>query len=376
MANRRPPPAPTPKHGGRAAPRRRLGTLRPPGSSPGMLSDHVTGPRRVVLKVYDEHGVETVADPDTDACTALRRQGRRIWLDVAGTPDSALLRMLGEAFGLHRLALEDVQAAGTQRPKADSYDGILFVVLSDVERQPSGQLEIEQVSLFLGRDFVVSFHDSEGEDAFAPVRKRLDSDANPMRARGPDYLFYALIDVVIDRKFPLLEDFGDRLDALEAQVLEKATPDSARSIQHARRSLHVLRRAIWPERDVVAALLREDNDLIQPETRVFLRDCYDHAVQVIEVLETYREIGSGLMDIYVSSISNRLNDIMRVLTVIATIFMPLSFLASVYGMNFDRQAGPLAMPELGWAYGYPVIWGVFIALAVGMILWFRRRGFF
>ena len=358
-----------------AAGRRRLGQITP-GASPGTLTDQVPGVRRVVLKSYSRDGVETREDPDAAACEAFRARGERIWLDIAGVPDSALLGMLGEAFGLHRLALEDVQRAGTQRPKVDQYEDVLFVVLNDVERQPSGQLEIEQVSLFLGPSFVVSFHDADGEDPFEPVRRRLDSDANPMRGRGSDYLFYALVDLVIDRKFPLLEDFGDRLDALEAQVLERATPDSARDIQQARRSLHVLRRAIWPERDVVAALLRDDNALIRPETRVYLRDCYDHAAQVIEVLETYRETASGLMDIYVSAISNRLNDIMRVLTVIATIFMPLSFLASVFGMNFDRDAGPFAMPELGWAWGYPAIWGVFLTIAVAMIVWFRRRGFF
>ncbi|BBK31801.1 magnesium transporter [Stella humosa] len=347
-----------------------------PGLSPGTLTDQVAGVRRVRLRVYDEHGVETRDDPDEATCGAFRARGGRIWLDVAGVPDAGLLRMLGAAFGLHRLALEDVQRAGAQRPKVDSYDGVLFAVLNDVERQASGLLEIEQVSLFLGPSFVVSFHDGEGDDIFAPVARRLDSADNPMRGRGSDYLFYALVDLVIDRKFPLLEDFGDRLDALEAEVLERATPDSARAIQQARRSLHVLRRAIWPERDVVANLLRDDNALIRPETRVYLRDCYDHAAQVIEVLETYRETASGLMDIYVSAISNRLNDIMRLLTVIATIFMPLSFLASVYGMNFDRDAGPLAMPELGWAYGYPAIWCVFITVAIGMIVWFRRRGFF
>ena len=353
---------------------RRLGPIAP-GASPGTLTDEVAGVRRVVLKAYDGNGVETRDDPDAAACAAFRADGRRIWLDIAGTPDAALLRMLGDAFGLHRLALEDVQRAGAQRPKVDSYDGVLFAVLNDVERQPSGQLETEQVSLFLGASFVVSIHDGEGDDIFEPVRRRLDSAENPMRGRGVDYLFYALVDLVIDRKFPLLEDFGDRLDALEADVLERATPDSARAIQRARRSLHVLRRAIWPERDVVAALLRDDNPLVRPETRVYLRDCYDHAAQVIELLETYRETASGLMDIYVSAISNRLNDVMRLLTVIATIFMPLSFLASVFGMNFDREAGPLAMPELGWAYGYPAIWCVFIAIAVGMVVWFRRRGF-
>lgn len=366
----------TARQAGVRAGRRRRGAGITPGASPGTLTDQVPGVRRVILKSYGPDGVETRDDPDAAACEAFRRTGHRIWLDIAGVPDSGLLGMLGEAFGLHRLALEDVQRGGAQRPKVEQYGDVLFVVLNDVERQPDGQLEIEQVSLFLGASFVVSIHDGEGEDPFEPVRRRLDSAANPMRTRGPDYLFYALVDLVIDRKFPLLEAFGDELDRLEADVLERPTPDSARAIQAARRSLRVLRRAIWPERDVVAALLRDDNPQIRAETRVFLRDCYDHAAQVIEILETSRETASGLMDIYVSAISNRLNDIMRLLTVIATIFMPLSFLASVYGMNFDRDAGPLAMPELGWAWGYPAIWGVFVTIAIGMIVWFRRRGFF
>ncbi|MCC7275026.1 MAG: magnesium/cobalt transporter CorA [Alphaproteobacteria bacterium] len=353
-----------------ASPRRRRGFgFGAPGTSPGTLRDDVGGVARVVLKTYDDAGITTVEGPTPALCEAARAKGAKTWIDIAGRPDAALLRVLGDAFHLHSLALEDVQRPGAQRPKAESYGRTLFVVLNDVERRPDGRLEIEQVSLFLGDDFVVSVHDAEGEDPFEPVRRRLDSDANPMRKRGSDYLFYALVDVVVDRKFPFLEDFGDRLEMLETEMLADATRDSVVHIQEARRALHVLRRAIWPERDVVNALVRDDDPLIGAETRIFLRDCYDHAAQIIEILETYRETASSLMDIYVSSISNRLNDIMRVLTVIATIFMPLSFIASVYGMNFEH------MPELKWYWAYPAIWVVFVAVAGAMLVWFRRRRF-
>lgn len=347
-----------------------------PGSPPGELTDERKGPRRVTLTVYDADGVTRTESPTALDCSDACSVGKVVWLDVMGVPDAALLRLAGEAFGLHPLALEDVQRAGGQRPKAEVYGETLFVVLNDVEAQADGRLAVEQVSLFLGKSFVVSFRDDEGEDPFAAVRRRLEAPASRMRQRGVDYLFYALIDVVIDRKFPFVEHFGERLEAVEAEVLTRATRNTVRHIQTVRRALHLLRRAVWPERDVINTLMRDDFGLIQPETRIYLRDCYDHAVQIIEVLETYRETASALMDVYVSSISNRLNEIMRVLTVIATIFMPLSFLASVFGMNFDREASPWNMPELGWAYGYPAAWTLFIVIGIAMVVWFRRRGFF
>ncbi|MGE0715398.1 MAG: CorA family divalent cation transporter, partial [Alphaproteobacteria bacterium] len=216
--------------------RRRRYLLNEPGTSPGTLRDGTGVGSRVVLKTYDAEGVTTVDGPTADLCADSRRPGTKVWLDIAGRPDAALLNVLGETFGLHPLALEDVQRPGAQRPKVEAYGDILFVVLNDVDRQAEGRLEIEQASLFLGRDFVVSIHDAVGDDPLEPVRRRLDAAGNPMRKRGSDYLMYALVDVIIDRKFPFLEDFGDRLEELEGEVLARATPASVGRIQETRRA--------------------------------------------------------------------------------------------------------------------------------------------
>lgn len=345
----------------------------PPGSSPGLLRDSPGGRARVTLTVYGPDGVETIADATPERCAAARSGDRVVWLDVAGTPDGTLLRTLGDSFGLHTLALEDVQDSGAQRPKVETYDAHLFVITNAIDAHDDA-LAVRNVGLFLGRGFVVSFHDRSG-DPFRPIRRRLEAPTSRMRGRGADYLLYALVDLSVDEKFPLLEALGERIEALETALLDHPEEAMARTIHAVKRDLLLLRRCAFPERDVVGHLLRDDTGLISPDTRIFLRDCHDHAVQTIEVLESHRDMAASLMDVYIGGISNRLNQVMKVLTGVATVFMPLSFLAGVYGMNFDR-ASPWGMPELGWAYGYPAIWAVFLAVAGTMLWWFRRRGFF
>jgi len=300
------------------------------------------------------------------------------WINVDGLGDIPTLQHIGTMFGLHPLALEDVVNLH-QRPKLEAYDGYLFIVLRMpmamapvVDSAPS-RLETEQVSMVLGHDFVVTFQDQPG-DSFGPVRHRLRSAGGQIRQRGPDYLAYALIDSAIDAFFPILENYGEQVEALEDDVIAHPGTRQIARIHDLKRNLLTARRALWPLRDMVNALLREETALIDGHTRIYLRDCLDHAIQLIDMIETYREICSGLVEIHLSSVSNRMNEVMMLLTIIATIFIPLTFIVGVYGMNFDRAAGPLAMPELGWRYGYPAILLLMSLIAAGLIIWFRSKG--
>ena len=277
---------------------------------------------------------------------------------------------MGGLFHLHPLALEDAVNVH-QRSKVDRYGDQLFITA----RVPADTVgfRTEQVSLFVGKNFVITFLEDPG-DCFEPVRRRLRDDEGLIRRRGADYLAYALLDASIDAYFPLLETFGDRLEELEDEVIATPSRTTVGRIHDAKHDLRMLRRAIWPMREAMSQLSRDDTPVIAVETRVYFRDLYDHAVQIIDIVETYRELGSDLNDLYLSALSNRMNEIMRVLTVIATIFMPLSFVAGLYGMNFDTQASPWNMPELHWRYGYPLALATMAAVAFGMLLFFRRRG--
>jgi magnesium transporter len=296
------------------------------------------------------------------------------WINVDGLGDIPTLRHIGTMFGLHPLALEDIVNLH-QRPKVEAYEGYLFIVLRMPVSVPSippssaPRLETEQVTMALGPDFVVTFQERPG-DSFEPVRHRLRSPGGQIRQRGPDYLAYALIDAF----FPILEDYGEQVEALEDDVIAHPGNRQIARIHELKRNLLTARRALWPLRDMLNALLREETPLIDPQTRIYLRDCHDHAIQLIDLVETYREICSGLVEIHLSSVSNRMNEIMKVLTIIATIFIPLTFIVGVYGMNFDPAAGPLSMPELGWRYGYPAVLLLMTLIAAGLLIWFRRKG--
>ena len=277
--------------------------------------------------------------------------------------------------GLHHLALEDVINTG-QRPKIDEYDEQLFVVMAHPLIDDEGEnTSVYQLSLFLGPNFVVSFHPG-GKDHFDPIRKRLRDHVGRIRERGAAYLLYALIDLVIDDGFPVLEWLGDEIEELEEEMLETPTSAHLRRLYQLKRTLVILRRMLWPQRDVVSRLARGETACLSEETNIYFNDCYDHTIQIMDLIESYRDMATGLLDVYLSSVSYRLNEIMRVLTVIATIFIPLTFLVGVYGMNFRNDHSPWAMPELSWYYGYPLVWLVMIVIAAGMLLLFRRRKWF
>jgi magnesium transporter len=293
------------------------------------------------------------------------------WINIEGLHDVALIQKLGSHFGFHPLALEDVLNCA-QRPKVEDYETYHFLVMKSVHLAEE-QLEIEQISFFLAGNYVITLQEQEG-DSFEKVRERIRQGKGMIRKSGPDYLTYALLDALVDEFFPVLERYGERIEDLEDVLITRPAPGTLAAIQQIKRELLILRRAAWPEREVINSLQRAETDVIQPPTQVFLRDCYDHAIQVIDMIETYRDLASGMQEVYLSSLSNRMNEIMKVLTIISTIFIPLSFIAGVWGMNFDTRASPLNMPELEWYWGYPAALGLMAVTAGSLLVYFRRKG--
>ena len=318
---------------------------------------------------YGPDAIEEIARPNLKKIAAGRGVRPVLWLDVAGLGDVDLISALGAQFDLNALALEDTVNVH-QRPKAEEFPGHLFAVVRML--RPGAGPQSEQITLFLGSDFLLTFQETAG-DCFSAVRERLRQSKGRVRMRGPDYLAYCLMDAVIDGYFPVLEAYGERLEALEDAIITRPDQHHARELHAIKRDLLLLRRAIWPAREMIHHLTRDSGTFIQEETRPFLRDVYDHVVQLMDMLETYREIASGLLDVYLSAMSAKLNEVMKVLTIIATIFMPLGFLAGLWGMNFDR-ASPFNMPELNWRFGYPAALVVMLAVAGALVLYFRRKG--
>lgn len=348
----------------------------PPGTPPGTLTAPpvtAAAPLQIRLVDFSAQQIAVREEVGVADCVPYLQRPTVTWVHVQGQPTEAVLRELGENFHLHALALEDVLNSG-QRPKLEAFDDQLFIVMS-LPLMRDGLVEVQQVSLFFNGTFLVSFCAGDFPP-FQMIVTRLQDSSSRLRARGVDFLLYSLLDVVIDQGFPVLENFGLQLEEVEEQILDAASRDTLEKIHLLKRELILLRRMLWPQREVINQLLRDDHVLVQDTTRIYLRDCYDHTIQVMDLLETYREMTGSMLDIYLSSVSVRMNDIMRVLTVIATIFIPLTFIVGVYGMNFDRAAGPWSMPELGWPYGYLLIWGVMIAVAGLMLVFFRRRGWF
>jgi magnesium transporter len=293
------------------------------------------------------------------------------WINVDGLSDLAVVQALAEKYHLHPLAVEDVLHV-PQRPKVQAYEGDgdyqarLFVIVREIELR-DGLLHTEQVSMFVGHKTVLTFQETPG-DVWDPVRQRIKAAGSQIRRADASFLAYSLIDAIVDEAFPILEQFGDRLEELEDTVLQRPSPETIQEIHRVKRELLLLRRAIWPMREVLQKMQREPHECFSDITRTYVRDVYDHAVQIIDIVETYREVASGLTETYMTAISNRMNEIMKVLTIMGTIFIPLTFLAGVYGMNFHH------FPELEWPYAYPLFWAICLATVVGMVIWFRRRG--
>lgn len=353
-------------------PRRRKKVRRAsaPGTAPGTITiDPEAQQPRIVVHAYSNERIENHEMPDLDAAHALLGQYPVVWINVDGLGDEALLHRARDLFGLHPLAMEDVVNT-FQRSKVEPYRNHIFVVIHLLD--PTDPTVSEQVSLFLGPGYVLTFQEKPG-DCFETVRIRLRRGGR-IRTMGPDYLAYALLDALVDHYFPVLERFEDRLDELEDKAFGAQRPETLRQIQRVKQELLAIRRQVWPVREAVSGLLRDETGLITDETRIFLRDCEDHAVRVIDLLEHHRERGAQLMDLYLSSVSNQMNEIMKTLTIMATIFIPLSFIAGLYGMNFDPKVSPWNMPELAWTWGYPFALGVMATVAAGLLVYFRRKG--
>jgi magnesium transporter len=296
------------------------------------------------------------------------------WLHVQGQPSSSLLMALGEHYGLHLLALEDLIQPG-QRTKAESYDDHYFLLLN-IPVESGQRIHTEQVGFFLGKKFLISFHQGDSHP-WEAVRQRLRNEStHRVRKYGPDYLLYALLDTGIDMTFPVLESLAEKIEGIEETIFADPSPEALDAVHSIRHQLIFLRRLLWPQRDMINVLVRDEGGLIRDRTKLFLRDCYDHTVQVMELIESYHEIASSLHDLYLSGLSFRMNEVMKVLTIIATIFIPLSFVVGLYGMNFDTGVSPWNMPELETYYGYPVLLLLMLGIGVSMVLYFKRKGWF
>jgi magnesium transporter len=350
-----------------------------PGATPGIepheLAQMPGAPGSVRVTCIDYGADQALAREitDLDAFLASHRPEWSVvrWINVDGLSDPRVIQGLAGKYHLHPLAIEDVLHVG-QRPKVDpftareEYQARLFIV-GRMVRLLGERIHSEQVSIFLGHKTVLTFQEDPG-DVWDPIRQRLGTKGSHLREEDAGFLVYSLLDAIVDHCFPILEHFGDRLETLEDLVLERPDRETIREVRLAKRELLVLRHAVWPMREVVSALQREPHECLSANTRVYLRDVYDHIVQIIDIVEAYREVATGLSETYMTATSNRLNEVMKVLTIVGTVFIPLTFLAGVYGMNFRH------FPELDWPWAYPAFWGACLAVAAGMVLWLRHRG--
>lgn len=342
-------------------------------ATPAVGAAATTAPSKLHVIAYGPEGIVEREVSDASELPAIVSAHAVTWVDVAGHEDPVQVEALARIFAVHRLAVEDILHV-QQRPKVEPYPGHLFVVMRMVHAPPDGALDSEQVSLVLGANFVLTFQEGLPGDCFGSVRERLRSPMSRLRAEGADRLFHALVDSIVDSVFPAIEALGEKIETLEAEVLGRPIEGTMNKIQDVKRALLLLRRIAYPAREATSNLYRDPNPLIHDETRIYLRDCHDHAVQILDLVETYRELSVGLSELYLASVSHRLNEVMKVLTIISTIFIPLSFIASVYGMNFDPDASPWNMPELRWAWGYPAALGLMGAVFVTLIGFFVRKG--
>jgi magnesium transporter len=349
-----------------------------PGSVPGTLRIEPDAPAPVIVLIdYNEEKAVRLQIDQPEDCAPYLDTESVSWVDVKGLGSEDVLQRLGHVFNLHPLVLEDVVNV-PQRPKVEEYDDQILIVARMMVLKESGRgFYSEQVSFILGKHYLLTVQEEPEHDCFGMVRDRLRMNKGTIRKRGADYLAYTLLDAIVDGFFPILEVYGESIEDLEDEVVESPTRQTLEKIHKLKRELLTLRRSVWPLRDAINLLIRDTNtELVGDDVRIYLRDCYDHTVQVLDMVETYRELASSLMDVYLSSVSNRMNEIMKVLTVISTIFIPLTFVAGVYGMNFNPERSPLNMPELNWYWGYPACWAVMLGIALALVYYFKRKGWF
>jgi magnesium transporter len=344
-------------------------TSKKAGLSPGTLvhiGERKAETTKISLMNYDQENLlekeltcieESFAYKDTPPVT---------WINLDGLHDIDIIEKIGKHFNIHPLTLEDVVNTG-QRPKAEDYDDYMYVVIKMLAfDDTTNHIVSEQVSLLLGPHYLISFQEKEG-DVFNAVRERIRKAKGRIRKAGCDYLAYALMDAAVDHYFLILEKIGEKVEYLEENLLENPMPETSQGLHHFKKEIIFFRKQVWPLREVLNALMKDPSALVQEATDVFLRDLYDHTIQVIDTIESFRDVLSGMLDLYLSTVSNRMNEVMKVLTIIATIFIPMTFVAGIYGMNFKF------MPELEWPWSYPVLWGVLIVIFIAMMVWFKRK---
>lgn len=340
------------------------------GLAPGTLV-HVGEKKveEVVIRawIYNSENLIEKELRTVEECQALKDQpGMNLWINIDGLDQIGIIEKLGSYFGVHPLTLEDVLNTG-QRPKMEDYDSYIYTVLKEmILDEEKEEIIIDQVSIVLGSNYILSFQERAG-DVFDPIRERLKNPASRLRKNGVDLLAYSFIDAIVDNYFLILEHFGEEIENLEEELIIYPLPETLKAIQKYKRDMITLRRSVWPLRELINSLQRTESGLIKETTRIYLRDVYDHTVQVIDSIEAFRDILSSMVDVYLSSLSNRMNDVMKVLTIIATIFIPLTFIAGVYGMNFEY------MPELEWRWGYPAVMLGMTLLGISMFLYFKKK---
>ena len=343
--------------------------IRNPGLPPGTLvhaGEKKNDKIRISLIDYDEKNFTEQEAKTIDECFSFKDTPSVTWINIDGIHNIEIIEKLGKRYGLHPLVLEDIVNIG-QRPKFEDFDSIVFVVLKMLYMDSkTKEITVEQVSLLLGEHFVISFQEKIG-DVFEPIRDRLRNAKGRIRKMGADYLLYSLIDIIVDHYFIILEQTGEDIEQIEEKLIKDPSPKMLMFIQHLKRDMIFIRKSIWPMREVIGGMERAESDLIKKSTGIYLRDIYDHTIQIIDTVETFRDMVSGMLDIYLSSISNRMNEVMKVLTIFAAVFIPLTFIAGIYGMNFEF------MPELKWKYGYFFVLGFMFSAGTGLLYYFKRK---
>lgn len=337
------------------------------GARPGTLviDEQAAEPTIRIIRFTPEEWFDDKAETISEIREHREKPGI-CWIDIQGLGDENLIRQVGEEFSIHMLALEDVVNV-PQRPKTEAFDLHQLYISRMVSVDEDQHLEVEQVSIFFGDGFILTFQERFG-DVLDPVRRRIKNHKGIIRASKSDYLAYAIIDTIIDGYYPVLEQYGEHLEQLETSVVADSTPQMLEQINKIKRNLLILRRGIWPQRDAINTLIRDDSPFVSESTKVFFRDSYDHCIQVADVLETFRETAGSLFSTYLSAIGNKQNEVMRVLTIMSSIFIPLTFMAGIYGMNFSE------MPELKYRSSYPILLSVMVMTAIGMLFYFKHLG--
>jgi len=340
------------------------------GLPPGTLvytGDSTDAGTKISILDYNPECLDESPIDDISKCKFFKDRNTVTWLNVDGLTDTVKLGFIGEIFGIHPLTMEDILHTD-QRPKVEFFDDYLFIVMKMIYRaKKRSEIVSEQVSFVIGANFVISFQENPEEDVFEGIRQRIRGNKGRIRKMGADYLAYALMDAIIDNYFIVLERQGDRIEDIEEELIKEPTPKTVNKVYRIKRELLYLRKVTWPLRETISMLQKDDTKLIRKETKLYVRDLYDHIIQLLDTIEIYREMTTSMLDLYLTTVSAKMNEIMKVLTIIATIFMPLTFVAGIYGMNFKH------MPELEWYFGYPLALLLMGCISFGMLIFFRRK---